>query len=688
MAAAILDDAQNGFGDVLVVAPHSARLVRRLVEWSEGWRHGKSATSGFTRLDIGCSTVWITADVPDPRDVPYSAPRRTWVLDAHLLESDPAPDPDVASYCGEMPHRGHWFYRELDGAEIVPADAVWAAYPDQKGEGLRDDDPFYPRLMECRDVVPDLSGGDFVEFAAERLHLRSDKPLTVLSARQRKRAEDQLSQVHRILPFDPNAMQRWYVGRKRELFEGGGKHWIILVKSRRGGMTATEQAQSYRVAVTQPHSQVATLADTMPKTKRIFEMVHLFARKDPKAPRLIGDSKTSLSFENGSQFFIGTAGSDAFSRGEGLSRFHGSEVAFWLRNNMDRTESLWSGIAEAAAHGELTLESTPNGKNWFQEQYQKAKAGDSELKPIFVAWFNDPTNRMPDGAFDPKEILESLDDEERDLTERHALDLNQIAFRRQQKRIHGALFPQEFPEDDSSCFIVGGFLFFDMKTILWLQKHVAATEGRAIPGGHEWVWEEPQKDAQYVLGADASEGVPGGDPNGVGVLRRDTGQQVAAVHGLFRPKVLAEHCKRLSERYNGALMGIERNNHGHAVLLHLEELGYARPHFHGGPLYFFEKLGPKHQTGIASGRTRIGKPGWDTNEQRRQLMLDDLRSWTEENPEAVRDRVFVEELASFRMQDNGKWEHDPGAHDDSIFKWGIARQMLKMRRQVPRIAVA
>jgi hypothetical protein len=543
--------------------------------------------------------------------------------------------------------------------------------------------------MEIRDVVPDFSSGNLEEFASDRLHLRTDKPVRVLSQRQKDRAKDQLSQVHRILPFDFNKLQRWYVARKKKLFKKhGGKPWVILVKYRRGGFTATEQATSYRVAVTQPHSQVATLADTFPKAQRIFEMVHLFSQKDPKAVKVLGDSKSSISFENGSQFFIGTAGSDAFSRGEGLSRFHGSEVAFWLKNNVDRINTLWSGIAEASAHGELTLESTPNGKNWFHDQYQQAKRGESELKAVFVAWFDDPMNRLADTAFNKDEILETLSAEEEDLIEQHGLDANQIAFRRQQKRIHGALLPQEFPEDDSSCFIVGGYLFFDMKTVLWLQRNVLETPGIHVPGGTEHIWSEPEEGVEYVLGCDTSEGIPGGDNNGAGVMRKDTGEQVARVHGLFKPRVLAEHCKRLSLKYNGALMGIERNNHGHAVLLKLEELNYDKPHFYGGPLFYFEKMGAKSQSGtVGSGRKRMGKPGWDTNETRRQLMLDELSAWVEENPEKVHDRTFCDELSTFRMQDNGKWDHDPGCHDDTIFMWGIARQMCKMRRMKPRIAI-
>ena len=62
------------------------------------------------------------------------------------------------------------------------------------------------------------------------------------------------------------------------------------------------------------------------------------------------------------------------------------------------------------------------------------------------------------------------------------------------------------------------------------------------------------------------EGLKGCDNNGAGVIRVDTGAQVASIHGLFPPKALAILSVKLAYEYNQAMLGIERNNHGHAVL--------------------------------------------------------------------------------------------------------------------------
>jgi len=57
------------------------------------------------------------------------------------------------------------------------------------------------------------------------------------------------------------------------------------------------------------------------------------------------------------------------------------------------------------------------------------------------------------------------------------------------------------------------------------------------------------------------------------VLDTITGEEVASLAGKFQPAVLAEHANTLGRWYNHASVLVERNNHGHAVLLALSERG-------------------------------------------------------------------------------------------------------------------
>src|SRR5262249_58666355 len=91
----------------------------------------------------------------------------------------------------------------------------------------------------------------------------------------------------------------------------------------------------------------------------------------------------------------------------------------------------------------------------------------------------------------------------------------------------------------------------------------------AIPNLEVYVL--PQPDHRYVIGADPAEGNPTSDDSALTVLDKDSGEEVAALAGKLQPAVLAAHADALGLWYNGAPIMVERNNHGHAVLLWLQD---------------------------------------------------------------------------------------------------------------------
>jgi hypothetical protein len=129
--------------------------------------------------------------------------------------------------------------------------------------------------------------------------------------------------------------------------------------------------------------------------------------------------------------------------------------------------------------------------------------------------------------------------------------------------------------------------------------------------------------------------------------------------------------------YNNAMVGIERENHGHAVLQRVVELKYRKPHFRGGPLFYYDRKQDVNKS----------RPGWSTNGLTRPVMLEDLAEAIEQGDMGICDSDFVGECLSFRLQSNGKFEADAGAHDDTVIKWAIAWQMRKHKRPKPRIGL-
>jgi hypothetical protein len=481
--------------------------------------------------------------------------------------------------------------------------------------------------------------------------------------------------------FFVNPVQKRYLAWKRSVVERGRPPRYLVLKYRRGGITTLEQGLSYQMVTSRRNAQVLTLAHTKDQTLRIFRIArNMWDRDDPK-PRLAGSglgSKSELSLKDfGSSFIIATAGGAGVSRGDTLQRVHGSEVSRWFAKRRDQVtgqEELLAAITEATSHGEIVLETTPFGMDLFHGLYSEAKQGRGPWSALFLRWFDDPDNILGPGQFDDCEVKETLTDEEAELIARHGVTRAQIAWRRM-KMADAAirrLFPQEYPEDDTTCFMRAEGSFFDADDLKILMDATPEYSCVNMAGGYMIEWDKPRSGRQYVAGGDTSEGLSGGDFGGIGIVDMITGAQVAALHGRFRPDELARRAVEMCRRYNNALLAWERNNHGHAVIQKSVDLGYGHWLYEG----------------------EDGRPGWSTTGVTRPIMLNTAYEMVRAAAEAVkiglapiiRDRDFIGECFTFSVQSRGKVEASAGKHDDTVTKWSIAWQVRQtsVKLQVPR----
>jgi len=689
-------------GDVVLVGPGRDRAAALARRWLPRARGGRSGRVRVVRA--GACTLWLAESPEDLDDLPADSLAGLFAHGCNGMAEDPAvragaTDAGVVVLAGQAPTRGHWFAHAANGeggydVVRIPWRAAVGAFPDQADKVGDLEDRRNRRRMELEGAEPPPLA--LAASSRRRLWIRTDKPARLLSPTQCAVAAAsggagwEASGAPPLVPAELLPMQRRYVAMKR-LGRARGFTRFIGLKYRRGGITSIEQIESYFVAADRPNSWVLSLADTDRKARNIFPTVKLFHDRDPDAPPLIGaGSESMMRLANGSRFAVGTASGSATARGETYQRIHGSEVPYWCpgQHNAEEMDSVMAALTRAASNGEVSLEGTPNGREWFYHLFQDAKRGVVPWWPIFLRWFDDPLNVAAPGTYEPEEVHDTIDADEQGIVEQHGLTLAQIAWRRATKAELRKLFKQEYPEDDESCFLTSGTCYFDVDKVMAIARALRTYERLHIPGGYEVEWEAPEKGVEYVIGCDTSEGIPGCDPCGLGVLRRDTGAQVATVHGIFNPPTLAEHVVRVHRRYNDALVGIERQNHGHAVLQKVLELGLDRPHFHGGSLYYFKRGTDQIERG-ADGMawTRYGRPGWSTDAESRPIMLQQLAASIEDGSMKVRDADLLSECLSFRLNKNGKFEADSGAHDDTVFKWAIAWQMRKHRVVKPGIMV-
>jgi len=445
-----------------------------------------------------------------------------------------------------------------------------------------------------------------------------------------------------------------------------GHRLVLLLKYRRPGITTLMQAKSFFLSANHEHQYAVTLAHDNLSTEKIFDMSLLFYERLPAwaRPWRPNENKRELNFKRlGSVFYIGTAGGQSFGRGMTLQRAHGSEVAFWPRS-VD-VPNLVAGIIEATSEGEVVFETTANGHgNWFHKSWRGAKNGDNAWYPKFLSWKDDPSLYV--------ETLLTHDDlklttAEEEIVKIYKLLPGQVLWRRQkQKELHDPdrgelIFAQEYPINDVEAFISSGSCFFNTEFTNRLVNLVAQPIQTSEDGRYR-VFKHKVTDHGYIVSADISAGVPGGDRTIIYVLDYNTCEQVAQFAGYVSPEDCARRMADMGERYGNAMLAPEANEYGHSTLNTLiNEIGYTNIYRHVD----YDNLD--------------GKPrhGWHTNSKTRPIMLSELRRDVQGGFLKMNDPEFFAECATFIDNGHGKYEASAGENDDRVMSAAIMNQARK-----------
>src|SRR5262249_14604821 len=178
-----------------------------------------------------------------------------------------------------------------------------------------------------------------------------------------------------------------------------------------------------------------------------------------------------------SGYLVSVASLEGAGRSATSQLLHASEVAFW-----PDLEAQFASLMQTVPDldgTEVVLESTANGHNSFYSLWRKAEAGESEFLPIFLPWSLDPAYRRPvEADFEPT-------GDERKLMELHALDLEQIAWRRAKISQLGSetYFHQEYPLLASEAFVAPSLdRFVPAELVLRARREDVTPEGPLVLG--------------------------------------------------------------------------------------------------------------------------------------------------------------------------------------------------------------
>lgn len=452
-------------------------------------------------------------------------------------------------------------------------------------------------------------------------------------------------------PLKANAVQRAFEGRR-------GQRNIVL-KARQMGMTTWVAGRFFLKTITARGVLTVQVAQTREAAEGIFRMVQRFWECLPEEMR---EGPLQRSKANAgqmcfpmldSEFRVLSAADENAGRGLTMQYLHCSEVSRWPG---DAGATLAGLRAALAPRGEMVMESTPNGAyGCFYEEWGRAVSdavGEGDVMRHFFPWWMEE-------AYVGAPVLGGLRGDEERLVVECGLTMEQIGFRRGLEASYRGLRSQEFAEDAESCFKATGECCFEVAAV---EQRLAAL-GEPVEvrrGGALQVWFPPLAGKEYLVAVDTAGGGADGDFAAVQVIEMSTGLQCAELQQRLGTLELARVSAALAREYGGAMIAVERNNHGAGVLAYLDSVErYARVYEQGG---------------VAGWLTTAGsKPG----------MVSRMGVLLVESPTLFWSRRLLGECRTFVSMAGGRTGAVSGAQDDCLMAMAIG-QAVQAERVIRR----
>lgn len=477
------------------------------------------------------------------------------------------------------------------------------------------------------------------------------------------------------IPFRLTPIQRAYCEKRTPR--------DVVLKARQVKITTIELARDVWFFLTKPGVGVRVICQSSADDSMVADLsdrIGVFFDALRKNTRLelpfTTESRTEWRLPNGSSLRIVGAGASQVAaqkkvRGENVHRIHTTEIAFW--EYAGQTLNAANEAIAGPEHGtEIVHESTPNGAGgaertsakdasggaYFFWLCQDARQGLNGYGFHFFSWLdNREEYALP---IEPGEHIVPETDRERAIVSMGATPEQLKWYRRKVREKGQDDTDQEYASDPDTCFLVSGASVFEKsvteRLIAGAKDPIGIVPIRR-PGavGACRIWHLPERGKNYVIASDTSEGSDG-DRAGAQVYELGTGKHCATLWGQFKPAELARDLDCLGTLYSTALIGVERNNHGHACLQELARLRYPR---------------------IFSDRD--DKPGWNMTPASRPAALDALEQAHRSGEWTTLDRDILSELRTFVVNKSGKAEAAKGAHDDLVIMaaigWDLVRRM-------------
>lgn len=498
-----------------------------------------------------------------------------------------------------------------------------------------------------------------------------------------------------LIPLIPNEVQQMVLDKIRELRIKKRPIRIAILKGRQFGISTLIEAIIYAFTSQQPNTNSLIMADDEGGSRYLFEMSKLYhdelkLHESHLAPDKKYSNDFRLEFDNRhSQILIDTARNVDAGRKYTFHIAHLSEVARF-KSFLDTLLSLMQSIPDNP-ETMCFLETTADGENdfctWWRQKEDEGKRGETDWVLMFLSWkYHKEYSKEFENEAVKEYFIKSMSKMEKEIQNEHQLTLEQMHWRRKtlidKCNNKEDKFKQEYPLTADEAFITSGKRIFDVASCKPQIKNIMPYKARgevefsdnrpffiAAEDGYLKIYKSPVRSHRYLIAADSSDGIPGGDPACAQVIDVTTWEQVAVLHGNIPPDIFGTKLFALGAFYNWAFIAPEVNNQGLVTTLKIRDLHYP-PH----RIAHHQRINFDISTGE---RKEYDELGWQTSAKTKPIIISDLQESLREILLVLHDADTLAEINHYSLLADGTWGGSGGWHDDRVMSLAIGVHFAK-----------
>ena len=434
---------------------------------------------------------------------------------------------------------------------------------------------------------------------------------------------------------------------------------------------------------------------------------------------------------------IGTAERPDSCRGGDYNLVHLSEVGLWKTTDGKKPEDIVRSACSGMVYRPYTMvvyESTANGTgNFFQREYDAAKAGRSMFKALFIAWYDIDIYTLPFASDDERaDFAISLWENRNNhnvMSDREECGaylwklwtygatleaIHWYVVERSGKNSHSVM-ASEYPSDDIEAFVNSGSHVFDEALVDKLKagcrppkfigdvygdkdegpealRHVRFSEDKQ---GLFWMWEKPDIDPEevirhrYLVTVDIGGRSNKADWSVIVVFDRlymmdgDKPVVVAQWYGHIDIDLLAWKAAQIAAYYDNALLVIESNTletHDKERIVDGDQSQFILNQIKD----VYDNLYARKQSeeDIKEGAPR--KYGFHTNVSTKPMIISTLVKVIRESLYVERDERCLDEYKTYERKQNGAFGAIEGKHDDLLMTRAIGLHICFFEMETPK----